>query len=70
MHVSFKRTGVKRYAVTVTVSGEPERALNPAPGYDDDIPHDLVHYVVEAELGFVQRGVRPRRARCRHLHGN
>ena len=25
--------------------------LDPAPGYDDDIPHDLVHYLVEAELG-------------------
>jgi hypothetical protein len=24
--------------------------MDPAPGYDDDIPHDLVHYVVEAEL--------------------
>jgi hypothetical protein len=24
--------------------------MNPAPGYDDHIPHDLVHYVVEAEL--------------------
>lgn len=62
MHVSFKRTGVKRYAVTVTVSGEPERALNPAPGYDDDIPHDLVHYVVEAELG-LSNGVYGRAAR-------
>jgi hypothetical protein len=26
--------------------------MEPAPGYDDDIPHDLVHYLVEAELGF------------------
>jgi hypothetical protein len=25
--------------------------MDPAPGYDDDIPHDLVHYLVEAELG-------------------
>lgn len=30
--------------------------MNPAPGYDDDIPHDLVHYLVEAVLGF-QAGV-------------
>jgi hypothetical protein len=52
MDVSFERTGTRRYAVLVTVSGEPERAMDPAPGYDDDIPHDLVHYVVEAELGF------------------
>lgn len=60
--VSFKRTGVRRYAVTVAVAGEPVRALNPAPGYDDDIPHDLVHYVVEAELGLTN-GVYGRAAR-------
>jgi hypothetical protein len=51
MNVRFKRTGVRRYAVTVTVAGEPPRVMDPAPAYDDDIPHDIVHYVVEAELG-------------------
>jgi hypothetical protein len=35
--------------------------MDPAPGYDDDIPHDLVHYVVEAELGLT-RGVYGRAA--------
>ena len=25
--------------------------MNPAPGYDDHLPHDLVHFVVEEELG-------------------
>ena len=25
--------------------------MDPAPAYDDEIPHDLVHYMVEAELG-------------------
>jgi hypothetical protein len=50
MHVAFKRTGTRRYAVIVTLPGEPPRAFDPAPGYDHDIPHDLVHYVVEAEL--------------------
>jgi hypothetical protein len=62
VHVSFKRTGTRRYAVIVTVPGEPTRAANPAPGYDDDIPHDLVHYVVEAELGLAN-GVYGRAAR-------
>ena len=62
MNVRFKRTGVRRYAVVVTVAGEPPRAMDPAPGYDDDIPHDLVHYIVEAELGFVN-GVYGRAAR-------
>src|SRR5262245_46672778 len=56
MIVSFKRTGARRYAVVIGVVGSPERVMDPAPGYDDDIPHDLVHYVVEAELGFT-RGV-------------
>lgn len=51
MEVRFKRTGARRYAVIVVVPGQPEQAMDPAPGYDDDIPHDLVHYVVEAELG-------------------
>ena len=50
MNVRFRRTGARRYAVVVTVAGEPPRAMDPAPGYDDDIPHDIVHYVVEAEL--------------------
>jgi hypothetical protein len=62
MHVAFKRTGTRRYAVIVAVPGQPPRALDPAPGYDDDIPHDLVHYVVEAELGFTN-GVYGRAAR-------
>ena len=25
--------------------------MNPAPGYDDRMPHDLLHFVVERELG-------------------
>lgn len=51
MKVAFRRTGARRYAVIVTLEGEPARVIDPAPGYDDDIPHDLVHYLVEAELG-------------------
>ena len=56
MIVSFKRTGARRYAVVISFANGSERVMDPAPGYDDDIPHDLVHYVVEAELGFT-RGV-------------
>jgi hypothetical protein len=51
MEVTFRRTGPRRYAVVVLCEGEPPRILDPAPGYDDDIPHDLVHYLVEAALG-------------------
>ena len=50
MDVSFKRTGERRYAVIVVIPGRNTQAMDPAPGYDDDIPHDLVHYIVEAEL--------------------
>ena len=62
MNVRFRRTGARRYAVVVTAAGEPPRAMDPAPAYDDDIPHDLVHYVVEAELGLTN-GVYGRAAR-------
>ena len=62
MKVRFRRTGVRRYAVVVSLAGEPSRAMDPAPAYDDDIPHDLVHYVVEAELGLTN-GVYGRAAR-------
>jgi hypothetical protein len=50
VEVIFRRTGERRYAVVVQVPGRPAQALNPAPGFDEHIPHDLVHYVVEAEL--------------------
>lgn len=51
MKVQFRRTGDRRYAVTII---RPECAtleMNPAPGYDARLPHDLVHFVVERELG-------------------
>lgn len=51
MNVIFRRTGDRRYAVILEAPGRAPQAVEPAPGYDDDIPHDLVHYVVEAELG-------------------
>ena len=50
MDVVFRRTGARRYAVNVHVTGRPLQVMDPAPGFDDHIPHDLVHYVVEAEL--------------------
>lgn len=50
MEVTFERTGERRYAVRLVVPGHGTRYTNPAPGYDAHIPHDLVHYMVEAEL--------------------
>lgn len=52
MDVHFRRTGERRYAVVLQVTGKPPQVMDPAPGFDTHIPHDLVHYVVEAELGF------------------
>jgi hypothetical protein len=62
MRVIFRRTGERRYAVIVEVPGEVPQTMSPAPGFDDHIPHDLVHYVVEAELG-LEAGVFGRAAR-------
>ncbi|HEY0466847.1 MAG TPA: hypothetical protein VGC79_21725 [Polyangiaceae bacterium] len=62
MRVVFRRTGERRYAVVVEVPGEAAQTMSPAPGFDQHIPHDLVHYVVEAELG-LEAGVFGRAAR-------
>lgn len=62
MRVIFRRTGTRRYAVVVEVPGQATQTMNPAPGFDDYIPHDLVHYVVEAALG-LDNGVFGRAAR-------
>jgi len=56
MDVEFRRIGERRYAVIVFVSGRPTLEMNPAPGYDARLPHDLVHYVVERELG-IRHGI-------------
>lgn len=49
--VEFRRVSERRYAVVVTVAGQPRLEMNPAPGYDARLPHDLLHFVVERELG-------------------
>lgn len=51
MILVFRRTGQRRYAVEAQRPGFPTVEMNPAPGYDDRIPHDLMHLVVEAQLG-------------------
>ena len=56
MEVEFQRIGKCRYAVSVHRPGHIDLEMNPAPGYDDLLPHDLVHFVVERELG-LQRGI-------------
>lgn len=54
LEIQFRRTGERRYAVTVHRTGQPPMEMNPAPGYDPLMPHDLLHFIVESELGLRQ----------------
>ena len=54
MQVRFERTDRRRYAVAVLRTRHGNLRLDPAPGYSDLIPHDLVHLVVEEEFGLRQ----------------
>jgi hypothetical protein len=56
MILVFRRTGQRRYAVEAQLSGFPDVLMNPAPGFDSRMPHDLMHLVVEAQLGLM-RGI-------------
>lgn len=51
MEVRLERTGHRRYAVAVLRTLHGDLRMDPAPGYSDLIPHDLVHLVVEEEYG-------------------
>jgi hypothetical protein len=54
MEVTFHRRGERRYAIEVARREYPDVVMNPAPGYDDELPHDMIHFVVEQELGLDQ----------------
>ena len=54
MKVEFHRTGERMYAVKVRRDNFPDLEMNPAPGYDQCIPHDMMHLVVEAKLGLTR----------------
>ncbi len=47
MKVTFTRTGDRRYRVLAERAGAPVVAIEPAPGFDAYLPHDLVHFLVE-----------------------
>ena len=51
MNVTFTRTGLRRYRVSVAGPRIVSSFMEPAAGYDDRLPHDLAHFVVENELG-------------------
>ncbi|WP_447930535.1 hypothetical protein [Sphingopyxis fribergensis] len=51
MKVHFIRSGERRYSMRIERSDAPVLIMHPAPGFDPDLPHDMVHFVVEAALG-------------------
>jgi hypothetical protein len=51
MKVTFEKTGERRYGVFVERENAPALMMHPAPGFDPFLPHDLLHFVGEAEWG-------------------
>ena len=51
MNVIFTKTGERRYRVSVEGPRVVSSWMEPAPGYDARLPHDMAHFVVENELG-------------------
>lgn len=50
MKVIFQKTGERRYGVVIEREGFSDLEMNPAPGFDPLMPHDLLHFLVEQEL--------------------
>lgn len=51
MDVTFTKLGGRRYRMTVVREHGPELAPRQGPGYHDHLPHDALHFLVEAEAG-------------------
>lgn len=49
MEVTFTKVAGRRYVMTVVRERGPRLAPRYGPGYDDYLPHDAVHFLVEAE---------------------
>src|SRR5262249_43251802 len=56
MQVIFTRTHARGYSVTIAGPGIDTATMNPAPGFDARLPHDVAHFIVERELG-IQGGL-------------
>lgn len=56
MQVEFHKTGERRYGVIILRENRPTLTMNPAPGFDPLMPHDMLHFLVEQELG-LRRGI-------------
>jgi hypothetical protein len=50
MKVEFHKIAGRRYAVKILREKSPALEMNPAPGFDDLMPHDLCHLIVEQTL--------------------
>lgn len=50
MKVTFVKKGARRYSVHVSRDRHPDLRCGSI-GYDDWLPHDLLHFVAEAEFG-------------------
>src|SRR5688572_14331387 len=51
MRVTFTRTAQRRYRVSIEGPDIEPLLMEPAPGYDDRLPHDAAHFIVEKALG-------------------
>lgn len=51
MKVTFTKTDGARYSVAITHENGPELVTRQAPGYDEYMPHDLAHFLVEEQFG-------------------
>jgi hypothetical protein len=51
VNVIFRKTGARRYGVWVERELASALMMDPAPGFDEYLPHDLLHFVAEAEWG-------------------
>ena len=49
MEVTFTKLYRRRYLMTVVRDRGPELAPRQGPGYNEYLPHDAVHFIVEAE---------------------
>jgi hypothetical protein len=49
MDVTFTKVAGRRYLMTIVRERGPRLAPRHGPGYDDYLPHDAVHFLVEAE---------------------
>lgn len=47
----FRKTHQRGYAVDIARERADDLTMNPAPGFDDLLPHDLVHLLVEVHWG-------------------